>query len=237
MLERPFGKIELHHRADPSRRVFWPGWRAWVPAVTTISPVSSPLAMATVAGLWRSTSTFRSDTVRFDGSTTQTAGRRSNSVRAVAGISMVGAVSSCTTSDDGSAEAHGRGRIGQPDLDLERPGDGIGLRRDLPDTPDGRHGRIVRQAYLDERIARGRPQHLARHIEHGVSPAFRGHANDQLSSLDHFAGLGCGADHDSAGIRLQLGVAHLILGDLLLRLRGIRAGHAAVSRVCSARSY
>ena len=50
--------------------------------------------MATVAGSLRATSTFRSDTVMSFGSTTQTAGLRSDSVRAVAGISMTGAVSS-----------------------------------------------------------------------------------------------------------------------------------------------
>src|SRR5262245_52794392 len=96
MVERPFRKIELHHFDDPSRRVFWPGWRAWVPAITTISPDSRPLETATVAGLWRSTSTLRKDTVSVDGSTTQTAGCWLALVRAVAGISIVGAVSNCT---------------------------------------------------------------------------------------------------------------------------------------------
>src|SRR5262249_42069105 len=94
MPERPFGQVELHQR-DPSRRVFWPGCRAWGPAGTTISPVASPSGMATVAGSWRSTATLRSDTVRLAGSTTQTAGRRSDSVSADAGISMTGTASSC----------------------------------------------------------------------------------------------------------------------------------------------
>src|SRR5215471_1686464 len=52
--------------------------------------------MATVAGLCRSTSTVRGDTVRLAASTTQTAGRRSNSVSAAAGSSIVGVASSCT---------------------------------------------------------------------------------------------------------------------------------------------
>ena len=136
---------------------------------------SRPLEMATVAGLWRSTSTFRSDTVRLDGSTTQTAGRRSDSVSADAGISMVGALSSLHASDDGRAEPHGRGRIGEADLDLERPGDRIGLRRDLPDPPDGRHRRIVRQAHRDERHRAAPPATpaRARRTPHPARPSGR----------------------------------------------------------------
>ncbi len=42
VLERPFRKIESGHCSDPSRRIFWPGCSACTPAVTTISPVSSP---------------------------------------------------------------------------------------------------------------------------------------------------------------------------------------------------
>ena len=41
MLQRPIGEIERHEGA-PRSRTFWPGWSAWTPAVTTISPPSSP---------------------------------------------------------------------------------------------------------------------------------------------------------------------------------------------------
>jgi len=51
MCERPFRKVQSgHDDGDPSKRTFWPGCNACTPAVTTISPVSSPSETATVAG-------------------------------------------------------------------------------------------------------------------------------------------------------------------------------------------
>src|SRR5215510_16225477 len=54
------------------------------------SPVVSPPDTATLAGSYRNTSTFRIDTVLFEGSTTQTAGWLLNFVSAVAGMLMTG---------------------------------------------------------------------------------------------------------------------------------------------------
>ena len=73
-LDRPLREIGADHDAAPSRRTFWPGRSAWTPAVTTISPASSPCATTTLTGLWRATSILRSATVAVAGSTTQTAG-------------------------------------------------------------------------------------------------------------------------------------------------------------------
>ena len=52
----------------------------------------------------------------------------------------------------GRAEPHSGRRIRQADLDLERPGDRIGLRRDLTDTALRRYLRIVRQADGDLQV-------------------------------------------------------------------------------------
>src|SRR5271169_3130615 len=95
VFERPLRKVEPHHDSDPSSRTFCPGWRAWTPAVTTISPVSSPWETAAVAWSKRNTSTLRIDTVWLDGSTIQTAACWFALVKAVAGISMVGVESVC----------------------------------------------------------------------------------------------------------------------------------------------
>ena len=48
--DRPFGEVEALHWAAPRRRTFWPGRSVCTPAVTTISPVSSPCEITTVAG-------------------------------------------------------------------------------------------------------------------------------------------------------------------------------------------
>ena len=66
-----------------------------------------------------------------------------------------------------------------------------------------------------------RSYYLTRNIEHGVTTALRGHADDQLPGLDYFAGFSRSGDHHASGIGFQFGIAHLILGDLQLCLRGI----------------
>ena len=48
--DRPFGEVEALHQSAPSSRTFWPGRSVCTPAVTTMSPVSSPCEMTTVAG-------------------------------------------------------------------------------------------------------------------------------------------------------------------------------------------
>jgi hypothetical protein len=160
VLERPSGKVELRHRAGPSRRTFWPGWSAWAPAVTTISPVSSPFEIATVAGLWRNVDVSQryGHGLGIDhpqsGATVDFGQRRGGNLDRRGGVDL-------HAPGDGRTEAHGGRWIGQADLDLERPGHGIGLRGDLAHAPDGRHGRVVRQADVDNRFTRGRPQHLA----------------------------------------------------------------------------
>jgi hypothetical protein len=93
--DRPFGQVGPDQAPAPSSRTCWPGRSAWTPAVTTMSPGSSPLPTTTTAGSCRWTSIGRSETVVSAGSTTQTAGRPSARVRAEAGTTMPAAVSSC----------------------------------------------------------------------------------------------------------------------------------------------
>ena len=50
MPDRPFGEVEAVHQTAPRRRTFWPGRSVCTPAVTTISPVSRPWEITTVAG-------------------------------------------------------------------------------------------------------------------------------------------------------------------------------------------
>src|SRR5271165_2319928 len=94
--ERPFGEVEAHHSAPPSWRTFWPGCSVCTPAVTTISPASSPRETTTSAGSYRETSTLRSDTVWLLGSSTHTAGRPSASVSAPGGTCRPAGVDSLT---------------------------------------------------------------------------------------------------------------------------------------------
>ena len=63
VLERPLREIELHQEEAPSSRTLRPGYRACTPAVTTMSPLSSPLEMTTDEGSWRLTSTVLIATV------------------------------------------------------------------------------------------------------------------------------------------------------------------------------
>src|SRR5262249_11554664 len=94
MLEGPFGEVGAAHGEDPSRRTFWPGCSACTPAVTTISPPSSPWERVTVPGSKRSICTLCSETVMLAGSTSHTAGCPLMRVSALAGSTMLGADSS-----------------------------------------------------------------------------------------------------------------------------------------------
>ena len=49
LAERPLGKIGTDHCLASSKRTFWPGRRAWTPAVTTTSPGFRPDATTTLA--------------------------------------------------------------------------------------------------------------------------------------------------------------------------------------------
>src|SRR5262249_51876881 len=49
VLECPFREVEAGHHSDPISRTFRPGYRTCTPAVTTISPISSPWEITTVA--------------------------------------------------------------------------------------------------------------------------------------------------------------------------------------------
>ena len=117
---------------------------------------------------------LRNETVWLVGSTTQTAGRPLASVRADAGTSITGAEPSWMRSRHGGPEPHRLGRLREPDLDLEGPGRGIRLRRNLPHAAGGPHGRVVGQGDLNHRVARARADELGGHVEHGVAPALAG---------------------------------------------------------------
>ena len=62
-LDRPLRQVRADHFAAPSRRTFWPEWRAWTPAVTTRSPCSRPPATTTRFASWPATSICLIDTV------------------------------------------------------------------------------------------------------------------------------------------------------------------------------
>src|SRR3984885_10367410 len=85
MLQRPVGKIGADHDRTPNGLTFWPGCNACTPAVTTISPPSSPPESTTVPGSKRRTSTGLRATVMLSGLTTQTAGFLFVAVKALAG--------------------------------------------------------------------------------------------------------------------------------------------------------
>ena len=169
--ERPFGEVEALHDAAPSRRTFWPGRSVCTPAVTTISPVSSPCEMTTSAGSYRETSTLRSDTVWLLGSTTHTAGRPLASVSALGGTCTPEGGGQLDAAGDGGTQCHRRGWIDDADLDLECSGGGIRLRRNLPHAAGCAHGGVVGQRDLHHRIARTRADELFGYVEHRVAPA------------------------------------------------------------------
>jgi hypothetical protein len=72
---------------------------------------------------------------------------------------------------------------------------------------------------------------LTRYIEDSISTALGCYTNDQLSSLDHLAGLGGRRNHHASRIRLQLRIAYLILRDLQLRLNGIELSASRIPRL------
>ena len=119
------------------------------------------------------------------------------------------------------------GRIDDADLDLERPGGGIGLGRHLPHAAGGPHARIVGQHDLHQRIARPRPNELLGHIEHRIASALARDIDDHLAGADHFARLGADRGHHAGSIGEQDRVAQLILRDAHLRLGGVDLGLGA----------
>ena len=148
MLERPFGEIEAHHRADSEQPDLLTGVQRLDAGGHDDLAGVQPCETATVAGSMRSTSTFRSDTVRLDGSTTQTAGwpielgqssRRNLDRPARLSSSMRPRRWHRAASPPVDRQA---------DLDLECPGDRIGLRGDLPDAADRRNRWDHRQAHV-----------------------------------------------------------------------------------------
>ncbi len=153
------------------------------------------------------------------GSTIQTAGSPSSCVSAVAGISMTQAAVDLHAPGHRGTEPHLRRRARQAHLDLEGPGHRVGLRGHLANAPVRLHGRIVGQEDGDQRIGRGRADHLRRHVEHRIAPALAGQLDDPLAGLDHLAGLGADRGHHPFGIRPELGEAHLVLGVLEHRRR------------------
>ena len=211
----------------PSRRTFWPGCSAWTPAVTTISPPSSPPEIATVAGSKRRTSTGCSDTVRFAGSTTQTAGWRSISVSALAGMSMPCADVDVHPPGDGRAEPHRARRIGEPTLTSKVRVTGSACGATSRTRPFAvTDGSSVRMTLISGR--RRRPDHLRRHVEHGVAPVLAGDLEDHLPGLNDFARFGAARGDGAGDVGLELGVADPVLGDFELRLGVVHAGLGGV---------
>jgi hypothetical protein len=109
-------------------------------------------------------------------------------------------------------------RVRQADLDFECPRHGVGLRRNLPDSPGRSHARIIRQAYRDRRVGWCRSEQLSRHVEHGIPPVLARHPNYQLPGLHHLAAFGSRRRYNSRRIDLQFGIAHPVPGDFQLRL-------------------
>src|SRR5262245_11859915 len=116
VVEGPLRQIQLLHSSDPSSRTFCPGCNAWTPAVTTTSPSSSPCETITVAGSKRNISTFRAETVKASGSTTQTEGCPFDFVSAEAGISIRGTASICTVPVTGAPRSMASGGWLRPTL-------------------------------------------------------------------------------------------------------------------------
>ena len=123
---------------------------------------------------------LRNATVWLVGSTTQTAGRPLG----------LGEGGRRNLDDRGRAELDGSRHGGpephrlrwlrEPDLDLERPGRGIRLRRDFSDAARGPHRRVVGQRRSEPRGRGRRADELGRHVEHGVAPALAGDLDDHL---------------------------------------------------------
>ena len=115
-------------------------------------------------------------------------------------------------------------RIGDADLDLEGPGRGIRLRRNLPHAAGGLHLRVVGERDLDQRVARAGPDELLGHVEDGVASALTRELHDHLPGVDHLARLGADRGDRARGIGEQDRVAQLLPRDAHLRLSGVDLG-------------
>ena len=73
--------------------------------------------------------------------------------------------------------------------------------------------------------------HLGRHVEHGVAPVLAGETHDHLAGLHDLAGLGPDLGHHALGIGVQLGEAHLVLGEAKLRLDRRDLGACRLARL------
>ena len=221
--DRPFGEVEAHHTA-PRMRTFWPGRSVCTPAVTTSAPVSSPWEITTEAGIVAQDL----DVAQGDG-----LAQRIDHPHGRAPVRLgqrarrdldAGRGRKPETADDGGPEPHGFRRIDDADLDLECPGRGIRLRRDLP-HPAGRLDlRVVAEGELDRGILRAIADELLRDIENGVASALARELHDRLPGVNHLARLGADRGDSAGRIGEQHGVALLLARDPDLRLRGVDLG-------------
>ena len=127
------------------------------------------------------------------------------------------------------------GRIGDADLDLVRPGSGVGLGRDFPHAAGGLHLRVVGQRDLDQRVARACPDQLFGHVEHGVASTVTRDLGDHPPGTDHFARFGADRGDRTGGIGEKNRVAQLLLRDAHLCPGGVGLG-LSVSKLCWALS-
>ena len=200
-------------RLLPSRRTFCPGRSACTPAVTTSSPPSRPCDTTMLDEPCRSSSTGRSDTSCVLGSTTQTAGLLSAMVSAVAGSSMPPvpphvASARMTVAPSRMASGHSV----NPTLTRKLRVTGIRLRCQLPHPPGGVDAWIVGQCDGDDDVGGDLAHEGGGHVEHRIDAVMLRDRHDHLAGPYDLAGLGAGGDHDTGGVRQQLGVAELILG-------------------------
>ena len=110
------------------------------------------------------------------------------------------------------------------DLDLERPGRGIRLGRNLAHPAGRRHPRIVAEDDLDHGILRAIPDELLGNIEDGVASALARELHDHLPGVNHLARLRADSGDHSSGVGRQDRVALLLARDPYLRLRRIDLG-------------
>ena len=116
---------------SPSRRTCWPGRRVWTPAVTTISPASSPWDDQHPVQLIARPRRYCAGDPVVARVRTQTAGWPLGAVSAEAGIAMPALPAELDGAGDGGAEPHGRrrarrgppgpGRCGSPGPPGARP--------------------------------------------------------------------------------------------------------------------
>ena len=245
MPDRPFGEVEAVHEAAPRRRTFWPGRSVCTPAVTTNSPVFSPLLITTAA--W----SYRSDLDAAQGHRLalwidHPHGRTPVGLGERARRHLdAGRRGKPDAAEHSGSEPHARRRIGDPDLDLKRPGRGIRLGRNLPHLAGRLHLRVVGEGDLDVRVLRRAiPDELLGDVEDGVASALTRELHDHLPGVHDLARLGAdrgdsarsvGSQHRVAllfprGPRLRLSGVDLSLGgqELLLGLVEIGAGGPAI---------